>query len=568
MKKQIDTDVAIVGGGPAGSACGSLLRKYAPHLKVAIFEREQFPREHVGESLLPSACKVVHEMGAWDDVERANFPIKIGATYRWGNSPALWDFEFIPTETFVDQPRPGKFAGQRAQTAFQVERSRFDEILLNNARERGCDVYQKAKVSQVLKTADHVDGLVLEDGTEVRARQYVDASGSAAVIRKAMGVPVQEHTQLKNVAFWGYWENTDWAVSIGTTATRILVLSLSWGWIWFIPLGPTRTSIGLVCPAEHYKSEGLSPEELYKKALLEEPKIQSLTKTATLESPIYGTKDWSFLADRLTGDNWFLAGECAGFADPILSAGVTLAVTGARELAFSLIAILNRTEDPAWLKASYEQNQRARISQHIRFADFWYSANGQFSDLKEFTREIAKDAGLELNANEAFRWLGTGGFTSDITQLPAIADISITGIKQITQRFTETEAGWSLNGVRAVRLDLDGAKQDFLPSYSEGKISRIRVYERGGKLLPLHGLYGLVQEAVRREPMLEGIVRYVVQKTGGKPKDPLPFVFQMLEGWLNDGWLIPVESKIGPAFSRVTQTDSGVIRTNRDISMD
>src|SRR5690348_4922960 len=106
-------DVAIIGGGPAGSTAGTILKKYAPELKVAILEREKFPRDHVGESQLPPVCTILNEMGCWDKVEAANFPIKIGATYRWGKSPELWDFEFIPATVFENEPRPAKYEGQR-----------------------------------------------------------------------------------------------------------------------------------------------------------------------------------------------------------------------------------------------------------------------------------------------------------------------------------------------------------------------------------------------------------------------------------------------------------------------
>ena len=92
----LDVDVAIVGAGPGGSTCGALLKKYSPHLKVSIFERETFPRDHVGESLLPIVSNILEEMGVWDDVESCGFPIKIGGTYRWGNTSDLWDFNFLP----------------------------------------------------------------------------------------------------------------------------------------------------------------------------------------------------------------------------------------------------------------------------------------------------------------------------------------------------------------------------------------------------------------------------------------------------------------------------------------
>ena len=109
-------DVAIIGGGPGGSTAAALLRKYAD-CRVVVLERERFPREHVGESQLPPIGRILHEMGCWEAVERADFPIKVGATLRWGKTPELWDLDFLPDVEFEGGPRPAPYAGQRIRTA-------------------------------------------------------------------------------------------------------------------------------------------------------------------------------------------------------------------------------------------------------------------------------------------------------------------------------------------------------------------------------------------------------------------------------------------------------------------
>ncbi len=93
--EKMEYDVAIIGGGPAGSTTGSVLKKYHPDARVLILEREVFPRPHVGESMLPPITQVLEEIGCWDKVESAGFPIKIGAVYRWGTSDDLWRFDFL-----------------------------------------------------------------------------------------------------------------------------------------------------------------------------------------------------------------------------------------------------------------------------------------------------------------------------------------------------------------------------------------------------------------------------------------------------------------------------------------
>jgi len=114
-------DVAVVGGGPAGSTVATLLKKYNPDLRVVVIEKERFPRDHIGESQLPFIGHILDEMGCWDKVEAADFPIKLGATFTWVRHGDTWDFDFYSAEDFVDEPRPAKFVGQRRYTAFQVD---------------------------------------------------------------------------------------------------------------------------------------------------------------------------------------------------------------------------------------------------------------------------------------------------------------------------------------------------------------------------------------------------------------------------------------------------------------
>lgn len=536
-------DVAIIGGGPGGSTTGALIKKYAPHLSVAIFEREQFPREHVGESQLPPISAVLDEMGVFDKVEAANFPIKIGATYRWGQSEKLWDFEFIPLPAYVPQERPRKYEGQVREIAFQVERAIYDEILLNHAKELGCEVFMPAKVTQIGSDGDRVTHLEIDQDKHVTATHYVDASGNSGILRRNMGVGINSPTTLQNVAFWDYWTNTEWASKFDGGATRVLVMSIGCGWIWYIPLGPTRTSIGFVCPAQFYKTQGKSPKEMYDFAISQEPLIAELTANATRDNDVRSTRDWSYVAERLTGENWFLVGETAGFADPILAAGLTLTHTGARELAYTLVALEEGSHDKQWLKEAYESNQINRVRQHIRFADFWYAGNGIFTDLQEFTRTIAADAGLELNAQDAFRWLGTGGFTHDNPAQVGIGGLDLAGARQVAQILFDDDFKWNISKYSSFKLNLDYAQEITIPGYQDGKIMRIKAYKRDSKVLAMAGLYEVVADltkvkvdALKFQADLESYCKYKV------PADLRDFMLkqaiQVLEVMIGEGWVI------------------------------
>ena len=535
-------DIVIIGGGPAGSTTGTLLKKYNPQLRILILEKEKFPRDHVGESQLPQVSDVLAEMGCWDKVEAANFPIKIGATYRWGKDPQPWDFDFIRTEEFKKEPRPAKYQGQRRQTAFQVDRSIYDDILLRHAEEIGCEVREETLVTKVETEGNRVTSLHLRTGEEVKARYYVDASGHVGVLRRTLGVQTQCPTRLQNIAIWDYWTNAEWAVEIGVGGTRVQVMSLPHGWIWFIPLGPTRTSIGFICPAEYYKTQKKPVSEIYYEALNSEPRISKLIANANSRGKIETTKDWSFLAERTVGENWFLVGEAAGFADPILAAGMTLTHTGARELAYTILELDCKEYDPEWLKKQYDENQRHRIKQHIQFADYWYAANGQFTDLQEHSQTIAKEAGLNLNPSEAFRWLAQGGFTNDILGQATIAGFDLGSMKQVMQRFSKQEIPWEVSGFNVFELDLQDIKEKLVAVYTNGRVSQVKCFVKDGRRLPITGLYSLLIDILRRTSDIEEIYQYLIAafRTRFSPQHAqvaLHHTIGCLEVMVSEGWI-------------------------------
>ncbi len=328
---------------------------------------------------------------------------------------------------------------------------------------------------------DGVTSVKLSTGETVTAKYYVDATGASATLRRAVDVKVEAPTLLRNVAFWNYWDNAEWAEEIGVGATRVHIRSLPYGWIWFIPLSPTRASIGVVVPATYYKEQKLSPTDLYDQAVRSEPFVSELIKNGTPEGKVQSTTDWSFVVDRTYGDNWFLVGETAGFADPILAAGLTLTQSGARELAYTILELERGELERDWLLTRYDELQRSRVRQHHRFAEYWYTANGYFDKIQEHCSEIAKDAGLELDPKDAFRWLSNGGFGDDIPGQVGIGGLDITGVKQIMQRFSGVKAEWAISGKNVFKLNLKGAEKTTIGKLQDGTIIPVPCYVRGGR---------------------------------------------------------------------------------------
>jgi len=562
---ELRCDVAIIGGGPAGSTAGCLLKKYQPGLDVQIFEREQFPRDHVGESQLPPISKILYEMGCWDQVEAANFPIKIGATYKWGRHPELWDFEFVPSQTFVEEARPAQFTGQRTLTAFQVDRSIYDKILLDHAETSGCRVHQLTRVVRIDRSGDRVENLQLDTGQTVVARYYVDATGHSGLIRRAMEVESKYPTTLQNIAVWDYWQNADWAVEIGVGGTRVQVISIGYGWIWFIPLGPTRTSVGLVVPAKYFKEAGRKPAELYSEALLADPHIAGLMKNASSEDQLQTTKDWSFIAERHVGENWFLAGESGGFADPILAAGMTMAHMAGKEVACTIAELDRGTHSAEWLKEQYELRQAHRINDHIRFADYWYTANSQFKELQSFTAEIAKDAGLDLAPDKAWAWLAQGGFIDEDLAF-GTGGFTLQFLKSSGEFLTEISPDSPLEHNNVFKLDLSGAVQKDRAKYVRGGVGKSECYLRDGKVLPVADAVSLVIQVLGVESSLPNIVAIFNSeayrnRTNRAFLDILSRFPRALEAMVHDGW---VKASYDPKLPLVPFRDSpSTLRWNR-----
>jgi flavin-dependent dehydrogenase len=540
-------DVVIVGGGPGGSTAASFLKKYNPSLRVLVLEKEKFPRDHIGESQLPSISPILDELGAWDKVEAVGFPIKLGASYTWGKDADQWDFDFYPVEHWKDEPRPAKFVGQRRYTAFQVDRSIYDELLLNHARELGAEVRERTLVREVKSEGDRIAGVVLDSGEVVTGRHYIDASGNVGLLRRALNITVQVTEELKNIAIWDYWRNAEWAETIGVGGTRVQVRSLPYGWIWFIPLGPTRTSVGLITPAEHFKKIGKTPEELYLEALHSQPQIARLIAQGTREMKLEATKDWSQLADRLVGENWFLVGEAAGFADPILAAGLSLTHSSARDAAYTILELDRAEADARWLRQRYNERHRTNIGQHIRFGQYWYSANGCFTDLQEHCTKIAAEAGLKLEPKKAWAWLAQGGFISESLGLPSFGSFDVASAKQILDRFDPTgskHVGYLVSGHNVFKLNTRGAKRGKVGHLDGGRIRPMDCWERGEATLPLVGIYGAVVKVLERTSdgkeiidAFHSIVRTGGTGAGGGEQSDVSLFIQALDVMIEKFWV-------------------------------
>ncbi|MFJ8467821.1 tryptophan 7-halogenase [Streptomyces swartbergensis] len=330
-------DVVVVGGGPSGSTLASLVAMQGH--RVLLLEKETFPRYQIGESLLPSTIHgICHLLGVTDELAAAGFPHKRGGTFRWGSNPTPWNFAFSVSS---------KVSGPTS-FAYQVERSKFDKILLDNAVRKGVEVRENRTVTDVVEGDDgRVSGLRYTDpdGTEreVSARYVVDASGNSSRIYKRAGGERKYSDFFRSLALFGYFENGKRLPA--PNSGNILCVAFGSGWFWYIPLSDTLTSVGAVVRREDAAKIQGDPESALRNLIAECPMIQEYLDGATrVTTGQYGQlrvrKDYSYHHTNFWRPGMVLVGDAACFVDPVFSSGVHLATYSALLAARSINSVL------------------------------------------------------------------------------------------------------------------------------------------------------------------------------------------------------------------------------------
>jgi halogenation protein CepH len=393
-------DVAIVGGGPAGSTTAALLAKKG--YSVVLVEKEKFPRYHIGESTVPGILPVFEELGITEEIERHAFVVKKGITLVWGRDRDPWSVGFAEAG-----PLTGPY-----DHAFQFVRAEFDTILLNTARRCGVTVLEETRVTDFLFEQDRCCGLKYMVGSNgmpstVSARFVVDASGQNALLARKREL-LEWDEDLKNVAIWAYYQGGK--TLEGEAAGNILVENLPDAWLWVIPLHDGTHSVGLVMPARNVEGRQ-ALEEQFEKMLAYSTECKRLLASARRVSNYHTARDWSYTSKSFYGPGFLLTGDAAGFVDPLFSTGVFLALRGASLAAETVDRLLQEPEKENMLLQQYEQSYRDFFDVVVSFVHFFYDASKdkeayweraqqlidpiqQMTSRRDFVRLISGQAGI------------------------------------------------------------------------------------------------------------------------------------------------------------------------------
>jgi flavin-dependent dehydrogenase len=322
-------DALVIGGGPGGSAAATFLAK--ANRRVLVLEKEHFPRFHIGESLLPYNRELFQDMGVLPTLEAAGFPVKFGAQFHVGNASKCLKLVF----------RRGRFT--RLTTAFQVERAKFDDVLLKHARACGAEVREGWTVTNFSRQNGAVQIQARGDHGQSQTFQasfLVDASGRGNFTGNQESLRVL-HPKHKKVAIFSQFQGV--VLDEGPEASDTIIVRLDNKWFWVIPLGPEKISVGCVLDQEEFAKATKAkqtPQEIFDRICQSSAAMRARMKNARMLAPIQTTSDFSYYNRRLAGPRLLRVGDAAGFMDPIFSAGVFLAMYSGRLAANAVLESL------------------------------------------------------------------------------------------------------------------------------------------------------------------------------------------------------------------------------------
>jgi flavin-dependent dehydrogenase len=314
-----NTDVVVIGGGPAGATASTLLAQKG--YKVDLFEREHFPRFHIGESMIPDTYFAIQRTGLLAKMKNSHFVKKYSVQFIDQYGKLSEPFYFWDNKQH-----------ESSQT-WQVRRSEFDKMNLDHARENGVNVTEGARVLEVLFEGSRAVGVRVkpEDGPEreVRSKVVIDASGQSTLIIDRFGLREWD-PQLKKAALWTYWKGAQRDTGRDEGATLVIQIEGKKGWFWYIPLHDDIVSIGVVADHDYLFKRGTKdPEKVYFEEVAKAPGLQPRIANATRCDIFRIQKEYSYRAKQAAGDGWVLTGDAFGFLDPLYSSGLLLAMTGA-----------------------------------------------------------------------------------------------------------------------------------------------------------------------------------------------------------------------------------------------
>ncbi|HKG97283.1 MAG TPA: NAD(P)/FAD-dependent oxidoreductase [Pyrinomonadaceae bacterium] len=338
-------DVIVMGGGPAGSSVAGILAREGR--QVILFEKEIFPRHHIGESLMTDTYWTFRRLGLLEKLRESPFVRKYSVQFANAagkESRPFYFFEAVHHESAV---------------TWQVTRAQFDHMLINHAAEQGAVVHQGVQVKQVLFEGDRAIGVEvqMQDGTREKffANVVVDATGQAAMLSNKFRWRVRD-PKLKKAVLYSYFKGSHREPDLNGGATLVLRTEPgSGGWFWYIPLENDITSVGIVANPEYLlKNRGQDLAKIFHEEIEKCEPCRRRVGDGTRVDKIYSILDYSYRSKQNAGNGFILIGDAYGFLDPIYSSGVLLALKMAELAADAIHDAFNHDDFSAERLGQYQ----------------------------------------------------------------------------------------------------------------------------------------------------------------------------------------------------------------------
>ena len=339
MNTHPNYDLIVIGGGPAGSTVATLVAEHGH--RVLLLEREAEPKFKIGESLIPATYWTFKRLGMLEKLRASHFPQKYSVQFYSRTGKASSPFYFFQTNP------------HESAVTWQVLRSEFDEMLLDNAKEKGVEVVHGISVREVIFEGDTATGVMTHgaNGTRqtLKSTVIVDSTGQRSLIGKQLNLNTTE-PNLKMASLFTHYEGGHRDDGIDEGATLILHTEAKDSWFWSIPLPYDRTSIGVVGELDYLlqhrrNTQGrLDTQKIFAEELEKCPALKRRLEAAKQLFPIQSTKDFSYRASRIAGNHWVLVGDAFGFLDPVYSTGLFLALKSGEMAADTIIEAFRKDD--------------------------------------------------------------------------------------------------------------------------------------------------------------------------------------------------------------------------------
>ena len=400
-------DVIVIGGGPAGSTAAAVLGMKGR--RVVVLEREKFPRYHIGESLLPYCYFPLKRIGMIEKMKESDFTKKYSVQFVTPNGRLSVPFYFF------------EHWDHEAAKTWQVNRSQFDEMLLNNAREKGAEVIEEITARELIWDNDTVVGVkaVNKAGEmqEFRATVTIDATGRDAFAISRNSWKVRD-AYLNKIAVWTYYKGAKRDEGIDGGATTVAFVPHK-GWFWYIPLAGDILSVGVVAEKDYLYSDSKDLETIFQTEVKKNPWIEQHLAVGEQTGQYYVTGEYSYRSRYCSANGLVLTGDAFGFLDPVFSSGVCLALSGGELAADTVDAALTEGNISAARFTEYGASMSKAIESMRKMVYGFYNENFSFREFLDAHPDMKGDITDCLSGNLHYNFDPLFNAMSEFADIPA-----------------------------------------------------------------------------------------------------------------------------------------------------